>query len=694
MESCIQKIATIGVIGAVIIFLTLEAVVAGETPENKYMSMSIQQLMNIKVTSVSKTEEALSDSAAAIYVITQEDIRRSGVTSIPEALRMAPGVQVAQIDANKWAITARGFNDKYANKLLVLMDGRTVYTPLYSGVYWDVQDTILEDIDRIEVIRGPGATLWGSNAVNGVINIITKSAKETQGLLLAGGAGNQERGFGEARYGGRLGNLSYRFYGKGFYRASYPYGKIAEEETHGLVRSGDDADDHWASGRGGFRADWQDNRRNSLTLQGAIYTGYSDGQDNLITNEELGVFENKANLNGGFFLSKWKHKFVNDQELTVQFYYDRTKRQQVEFGETRNTLDLDIQQTLKLPFRQKAILGFGYRYSSDDTEGIEAFHMDPEDKILHWISGFIQDEIHLIPKKLTLTIGSKFENNDYTGFEVQPSVRILWKPTQRHIFWAAISRAVRTPCRGDTSFVAHAANTSFEAQYGPFKIPAVWQAYVNGHDDFKSEKLIAYEMGYRVMPWKDFSLDIATFVNDYDDLRTFSLISRKQEIEWNGPLPEKVYITDWYHFENHQSGQTYGVEVAATLRLKKYWTLYSTYSWMNYHLHYDSDTTHILTSPSELSPRQQFSIRSYLDLPYNLEFDSAIYYSDGLDGYDVPAYTRVDLRFAWKPFSNTEASLTIQNLLDNQHPEFGGRDDGIVPSEVPRSFYFKTTVKF
>ncbi len=694
MDCHIHRIAIIAII-AMLVTSTLTCSLAyGGMTENKYMSMSIQQLMNIKVTSVSKTAESLSDSAAAIYVITQEDIKRSGVTSIPEALRMAPGVQVAQIDANKWAITARGFNDKYANKLLVLIDGRTVYTPLYSGVYWDVQDTMLEDIDRIEVIRGPGATLWGSNAVNGVINIITKSAKETQGVLLAGGAGNQERGFGEARYGGTFGNLSYRVYSKGFYRASYPYGKIAQSETHGLIKSGTDGDDQWASGRGGFRTDWQIDKKNHLTLQGDIYTGYSGGTDNFISNAQMGVFENKANLNGGNILGRWKHNFSGDQELAIQFYYDRTKRQQVEYYEKRDTLDLDIQQTVRLPFRQKAIVGFGYRYSSDKTSGIPEFHMDPEDKILHWISGFVQDEIYILPDKLTLTIGSKFESNDYTGFEVQPSVRLLWKPAEHHVLWAAVSRAVRTPSRGDESLHVHAGYRPFETQYGPFKIPGLWQAFMQGEDDFKSEKLIAYEAGYRVMPWDNFSLDIAAFLNDYSDLRTVSLVKRDQEIKWNGSFPEKIYVTDWYYFVNGQSGRTYGVELAATAKLTKSWTIYSTYSWLNYNLGYDPGTDPVLKSPSELSPRQQFSIRSYLDLPYNLEFDSAIYYSDGLDGYDVPAYTRLDLHLAWKPCSHVETSLTLQNLLDNQHPEFGGKDDGIVPTEVPRSFYFKTTIKF
>ena len=665
---------------------------------NKYMSMSIDQLMNIKITSVSKSEESLSDAAAAVYVITQEDIRRSGATSIPEALRIAPGVQVAQIDSNKWAITARGFNGKYANKLLVLMDGRSVYTPLYSGVYWDVQDTMIEDIDRIEVIRGPGATLWGANAVNGVINIITKSAEDSQGVLAAGGAGNQERGFGQARFGGKIGNLAYRVYGKGFYRASYPFGQMAQAETLGMLKVGHDGADQWAQGRGGFRTDWQVDSDNHLTIQGDIYSGYSGGTLNYLQNESVGMFNDKADLNGGNVIARWKHGFSQGTELAVQLYYDRIEQNKFEYHVRRNTYDLDVQQSLKLPWSQKLMLGFGYRYSSDSINFPPSFQLDPNDKILHWISGFIQDEIELLPGTLRLILGSKFESNDYTGFELQPSARIIWKPTSKQAVWAAVSRAVRTPCRGDENLFVEGVDrrSVTNIDFGPvtLPVPTRFRAYMIGNNDFEAETLLAYEVGYRLMPSDRFSLDVAAFLNDYNRLRTLNFKSTSRQIVMDDPLSPQLDIVNYYQFDNHQSGHTYGVEMAATLKLRQWWTVYSTYSWLNYNLGYDSGTENILASPAEWSPRQQFSLRSYMDLPYNLELDSALYYSDGLDGYNVPSYTRLDMRVGWKPVEWADVSLMLENLLDNQHPEFGGYDEGIVPTEVPRSFYGKVTFRF
>jgi len=656
---------------------------------NKYMSMSIRELMNIKITSVSKKEESLSDAAAAVYVITQEDIRHSGATSIPEVLRLAPGIQVAQIDANKWAITSRGFNGMYANKLLVLIDGRTVYTPLYSGVYWDVQDTMLEDIDRIEVIRGPGATLWGANAVNGVINVITKSAKSSQGLLIAGGAGNQERGFGQVRYGGRLGNLSYRIYSKGFYRASYPYGQLAQEDSLGLLRKGEDASDQWASGRAGFRTDWDMDERNHLTFQGDIYTGYDNTTVDYRFNQYVGILDHKADFFGGNIIARWKHSFDPGSELSLQLYYDRIGHDQYGYDVERDTFDFDIQQTFPLPWRQKVISGFAYRYSTDRIETTSPFRLDPRDKALHWISGFIQDEIALVPNKLRFIFGSKFENNEYTGFEFQPSARIIWKPTSNQAIWAAVSRAVRTPSRADTSVDV----TAWDVPAGrgdEFDLPGNFgiRAHFLGDEDYDSETVTAYELGYRSLVTPTISVDIATFFNDYNRLRTVE--------PYGAPRfdPATMQVLQDYKIQNHQFGTTYGIEVVATWKVRKFWKITSTYSWMNYDLDYDSGVENVWISPSELSPRQQFSVRSYLDMPFGLEFDSFLYYSDGLDGYAVPSYTRLDLRFGWRPYRGVEASLMLENLLDDQHPEFGGYFEGIVPTEVPRSFYAKITFKF
>ncbi len=653
--------------------------------ENRYMGMSLDQLMKIKITSVSKSEETLSDAAAAIFVITQEDIRRSGVTTIPEALRMAPGIQVAHIDANKWAITARGFNGKYANKLLVLLDGRTLYTPLYSGVYWDVQDTMLEDIDRIEVIRGPGATLWGSNAVNGVINIITKSARDSQGTVVAGGAGNQERGFGQGRFGGHIGNFYYRVYGKSFYRASYPFGINAYDSSYGNTPSpetGSDANDAWSTTRGGFRTDWDISSSDSLTVEGDIYTGYSQEIVNFQGLPDVGILYDKSNVSGGNILGKWHHKFADDFNLTVQMYYDRTERSQYEYDVTQDTWDLDIQQSLSLPWNQNCIIGFGYRYNTDSISTHLPKLIDPDSKELHWISGFIQDEISIIPQKLKFILGSKFESNDYTGFEIQPSARLSWKPTRNQTFWAAISRAVRTPSRADENLDIYTVDI-------PASSPATpgIRMELKGSSSFKSEKLLAYELGYRIQSNKNISLDIAAFWNEYDDLRTL-------EPAGSGFDPATMQVYRNYIFRNKQSGHTYGVELAGTLKPFSWWTVYATYSWLHYNISNDSGSENSMGMPDEFSPDQLFSIRSYVDLPENFEFDTSLYYSGSIHNYSTPSYTRLDLRLGWKPANWMDISLMVENLLDDQHPEFGGASDGLVATEVPRSFYTKITFSF
>ena len=648
--------------------------------ENRYMGMSLDQLMKIKITSVSKSEERLSDAAAAIFVITQEDIKRSGATTIPEALRMAPGIQVAHIDANKWAITARGFNGKYANKLLVLLDGRTLYTPFYSGVYWDVQDTMLEDIDRIEVIRGPGATLWGSNAVNGVINIITKSAGDSQGTVVAGGAGNQERGFGQGRFGGQIGNFYYRVYGKGFYRASYPFGSDAYDNSSS-PKTGSDANDAWSSARGGFRTDWDISSSDSLTMQGDIYTGYSQEIINFQGLPDVGILYDKANISGGNILGRWNHKFADGIKLTVQMYYDRTERSQYEYNAKQDTYDLDIQQTIPLPWNQHCIVGFEYRYNTDSISTNLTSLVDTDSKKLHWISGFIQDEISIIPHELKFILGSKFESNDYTGFEIQPSARLSWKPTMNQTFWAAISRAVRTPSRADENLDIY-----------PVDIPASgtnpgMRMKLKGSSHFKSEKLLAYEIGYRIHATKKISLDIAAFWNEYDDLRT--LEPAGSGFDFTTMQYYKNFV-----FKNKQSGHTYGLELAGTIKPFSWWTIYTTYSWLHYNISNDSGSDNSLAMPDEFSPDQQFSLRSYVDLPKKIEFDTSLYYSGSVQDYSIPSYTRIDLRLGWKPVNWIDLSLMLQNLLDNQHPEFGGSRDGLVSTEVPRSFYTKITFSF
>src|SRR5882762_5609441 len=388
--------------------------------------LSIEQLMNLEVTSVSKRPERLAQTASAIQVITQEDIRSSGASSLPEALRLASNLQVAQLDSRQWAISARGFNSTSANKLLVLIDGRTVYTPLFSGVLWDVQDVLLADVDRIEVISGPGATLWGANAVNGVINVITKDAKDTGGLLVTAGGGTEVRRLGSARYGGGLGaHARYRIYGKAFSRDS------------SLLPNGQDAADAWHMGQGGFRLDWDASASNRLGLQGDWYDGR-------IAQPSPGHIA----VSGGNVMAKWAHPISAKSDVTAQAYYDHTHRDiPGTFGEDLDVYDVDLRHHAVLGARHDVVWGVGYRLINDHVTNTAALAFLPPHVARQWFTAFVQDEIPLRGEGLHLTLGTKIEHNDYTGFEIQPSGRVNWTFSPSHTLWAAISRAVRTPSR-------------------------------------------------------------------------------------------------------------------------------------------------------------------------------------------------------------------------------------------------------
>ena len=417
-----------------------------EPLENLTRQNVVVPALDVQVSTVSRTESTVGRSAAAVFVVTNEMIRRSGARTIPDALRLVPGVQVARIDANKWAVTIRGFNGRYANKLLVQIDGRSVYTPLFAGVYWDVQDVVLEDVDRIEVIRGPGAAVWGANAVNGVVNIITKSARDTQGTFVEAGSGTEERSFSTVRTGGKLGqNAYYRIYGKWF-----------ERDRAGLPTG--IADDEWRQGRTGFRIDWEPNGCDKLTFQGDAYGGTS-GTANRIPDSLPPDFQSTitddSRVSGGNALLRWSRTIDAETDWSLQFYYDRTSRKAVTTGfqEDRDTIDLDFQHRFPLAPEHSLIWGFGYRNSKDSIRS-SPFYLQfyPSDRADDLFSYFVQDEITLREDLLYLTVGSKFEHNDYTAFEYQPTGRLLWTPDPRHSIWAAISRAVRTPSRAEDRY--------------------------------------------------------------------------------------------------------------------------------------------------------------------------------------------------------------------------------------------------
>jgi iron complex outermembrane recepter protein len=634
--------------------------------ESDFTELSIEDLMNLEVTTVSKKAQKLSDTAAAVFVITQSDIQRSGATSIPEALRMAPGVEVARIDASKWAVTVRGFNGRFANKLLVLMDGRTLYTPTFSGVFWHMQDTLLEDIDRIEVIRGPGASLWGANAVNGVINIITKKAGDSQGTYLSAGGGTEERVFAAARYGGHLDkDLSYRMYAKYF------------DRDNAVDAAGDETADHWDGLRGGFRMDWEATGHDTMTLQGDIFDG-EDGET--LTTASLdppySITSDKENGSfGGNLLGRWMHRFSNTSETVLQLYYDGLERTSEILDVYQNTFDIDFQHRFQLGTRNQMMWGFGYRFVRDDFNNSFSTSIIPDSRDLNLVSAFVQDEIKLIPDRLDLILGSKFEHNDFTGFEAQPSGRLVWKPAEKQTLWGAISRAVRTPSRGEHDTYV---NTRVIPPDALFPGSPAQPVTLVGNRDFDSETLIAYELGYRIQPTRRLSLDVATFYNVYDNLRTVE--------------PTSMFSAT---AGNEMEGDTYGIELAADFQPLDWWRLQLSYSFLEMNLSLkDTSMDTISVGAEGESPQNKVSVRSMMDLPHNLELDIWFRYVDNLPTQQVDDYTTLDVRFAWKPLKWLELAVVGQSLLDDHHPEFKPELIDTSPTEVERSVYGKITCRF
>lgn len=638
-------------------------------PTENLLSLSIEELLQLEITSAAKKPQKISDTAAAIFVITQQDIRRSGATSIPEVLRLAPGINVARIDGNKWAITARGFNGRFANKLLVLMDGRSVYTPLFSGVYWDVQDTMLEDIERIEIIRGPGATLWGANAVNGVINIITKHSEKTHGLLLKGGYGSEERGFTALRYGDSLGsNSNYRTYLKYFNRDSFD------------AQDGGEAADDWNAFRGGFRFDSRLSPHDTLTIQGDAYSGtegQTDEEFSLLSPSFRNISDSDTDFSGANLLLRWERTLSTFSNLALQAYYDRTKRDEtVLLKETRDTLDIDFQHRFALGQRQEIIWGLGYRVSWDDIDPREpTMTINDDDQTDQMASIFIQDEITLKEDLLRLILGTKLEHNDYTGFELQPNARLIWSPSESHSVWAAVSRAVRTPSRFEK-------DGTLEINLIPPAPPTpLMVVTADGNSDYDSEELLAWELGYRFMPKPAFSLDLAAFLNVYNNLR-----SAEPQALGSSALP--AYLIVPRELDNNLKAKTWGFELASDWQAAKFWRLQAAYSY----LQMDVDTTKgsgdigSIELMEGTSPEHQLSLRSSMDLPHNIELDLWLRYADNLESQDTDGYLTLDMRLGWQPRPGLELSLVGQNLFQSSHQEYDPEFQALA-SEVPRGIY-------
>ena len=657
--------------------------------------------MSIQVTTVSRAPQKVSDSPAAVFVITGDDIRRSGFTGIPEALRLAPGLEVARVDAHDWAISARGFNDVFANKLLVMMDGRSLYTPLFSGVYWDLQDTLMEDVDRIEVIRGPGATMWGANAVNGVINIITKSAQETQGGLVTAIGGSGESNGGAVRYGGQLGaDTYYRVYTK------YDDGNASK------LPDGSDAYDGWKMGRAGFRIDSGAAGGNPLTLQGDVYSGrLHESYTNILSVSPYTPYlaPETSTVEGGNVLGRWTHTIAAESEVTLQTYYDRTFRDDPAIlREDRQTLDLDLQHQFAWGERQKIVWGAGYRVSFQDASDTFRVVLGPGHRADQLASAFAQDEITLVENRLKLTAGTKFEHNDYSGFEIQPSGRLTWTPQERQTVWVAVSRAERTPSQAESAARLNQFPV-YPTPSLPFLPPSVTSVF--GNPEFASGELVAYELGYRVQPLDRLAFDVATYYNVYDRLRTVELDPPPSPGNpfpfihlfpgQPGVPPPNVALI----YGNNLYAETYGAEAAATWQLTEQWRWRAAYTFTDMQTHTLPGSTDPATVFSELivegdSPRHQFSLRSSMDLPRNVEWDFNVRYVSGLEQIagapvaTVSGYVTLDMRLGWAPTRRLELSVAGQNLVTSHHAEYYGNALDSQITDVRRSVYGKLTWRF
>jgi iron complex outermembrane receptor protein len=638
-----------------------------QSTSGRLTQVTLEQLGQIEVTTASKEPVRVSRTPAAIYVITQEDIRRSGATSIPEALRLAPGVEVARVDSNTWSIGVRGFGSALSRDVLVLIDGRSVYTPLYAGVYWQVQDTVLEDIDRIEVIRGPGGTIWGANAVNAVINIITKNSEDTRGMLVSTGGGNIDQGFINLRYGGGNNkNFNYRIYGKAF---------TDGPEFHPNGSSFDS----WRMGQIGFRTDLDLHDRDSFTFQGDLYNGDA-GQSVGITTYSPPYMINvrqSAELAGGNLLGRWKRTLGAGSDIQLQTYYDRTNREQSSFAESRDTFDIDFIHHFLLPRRQDFLWGLGVRLSSGNTtEVVPTVVFTPNKLTDQLYSGFIQDELPIIGSQLSLTLGSKFLHETYSHFEFEPTVRLLWTPNPRQTVWAAVTRAVRTPSRVEEDLQLTALITPNPLTF----------VRVIGDRGFSTEHLLGYEVGYRSLINAKLNLDIAAFYNNYDHL-----LSIEPGAPFSETSPPPAHVVVPFFFGNGLLGNTAGFEIAPEWAPTSTWRVRASYSYLYMDLSAKTGSLDPSTvaSTEGSSPHHQATVQSFLNLPKRLEFDQTIRYLSDLPAQQVPVYTTADVRFSWHATRSFDFSVVGQNLLQPHHPEFGGDPGGLVG--IKRTVYAKIT---
>jgi iron complex outermembrane receptor protein len=620
-------------------------------PPKDLTSTSIEDLMNMEVTSASKKEQKLSQVAAAIFVITQEDIRRSGATNIPDVLRMVPGVQVAQLDANIWVITIRGFSDRFADKVLVLIDGRSVYTPTSSGVYWDQQDVPLEDIERIEVIRGPGGTIWGANAVNGVINITTKSAKDTKGGLATLSGGSEGYSQDLLQWGGRAGQAGdYRVFGK--------------YEGTGSLRlpDGTPGGDGWHMWQTGFRSDLELSAKDSLTIQGDfLRTSEGEILNVVLANAlpEQPTFSSRTDVYAANILTRWNRKVSEVSTIALQAYYDGYDRHEEGGYEGRRTFDVDFQNHVAAGKRNDLVWGLGYRVTSDNLTPKYSKSYVPAQRTDNLLSAFIQEEFKAT-SALHFIVGSRLEHNGYTGFEFEPSSQILWTPSKRQSVWVSAARAIRQPARADTAIRIDLGIVPLPS--GDFGVKEV-----TANPNRKAEELISYQLGYRAEVSKRLSLDVATFWNRYHHLQTDE---PGNPFFTSSPAPPHFVFPETSSDNAH--ARTYGAEVFLDWSVTRRWRISPGYTYLQIAVSPDASSLDTSVS-SEVGddPKHGYTIRSQVTLPRNFEWDTSLYFVSALSDQGIPSYDRLDTRVGWRLGESIELSLVGQNLLTPRHGEFG-----------------------
>ncbi len=651
------------------LFLAGDLPAADAPPPKPVLSMSLEELANLEVTTVSKRSELLLEAPAAVYVITQEEIRRSGVRSLVELLRRVPGVVVARVSSDRWAAGIRGFTSVFSRSVLVLVDGRSVYTPLFAGVYWEAQDTLLEDVERVEVIRGPGGSLWGANAVNGVVNIITKKAWETRGGLASAGGGTEDRATGAFRWGTGLGSRS----------AVRVYGKYTDRDA-GYHADGSDFD-RWHMAQAGFRSDHRLGAGRELTIQGDVYSSTNGERANLHSYSPPYVVpvEDETDVSGANALARFT-RAGERSELRLQAYYDHTHRAETQFREDRDTVDVDVQTRYDLGQRHRLTLGAGFRWTVSDIDSVPTLVMTPARRTSRVHGGFAQDEIRMANDRLRLTLGAKLEHNDFTGLEVQPTVRLAFVTRGDRTVWAAVSRAVRTPSRVETD-VAKSSGVS----------PTVpLFARLSGDPDFRSEKLVAWEAGYRARLAESTRLDVAVFYNDYDDLTS----GEPAGAPFNEGTGASTRLIVPFVFANGLEGRGLGGEVAVDVFAASWLTLRARYAYLSLDLRPGPGSADGVSGPNAegSSPRHRATLAAAVVLPGNLEADGFLRFVDRLPAQGVDRSVDLDVRFGWRPSPGLELSVSGEGLLAPRRLQWSGGESG--NTEIQRAVYGKVSWRF